>query len=274
MENWKKALVVVAFLATIGGLVATQYAQVRTEISVKISEKLADVQLVAFDKGVTTEYLLSNDTSNNVLKVNLGTLCWHYRKTWTAAFAIVWAVSSGNNLLIKTAKILDSSGTEVTNYPVKIYLHADPEKPTENGWGASSTDSISKKYYDGTAGGPVDHPSDGWVLEALGISGVGYSGNTLTYVNATDSTHYKTFTATWYQPTDEGYIWVDDYARGSSTDVPKALNLQDYDNTGTNYYTNNGGANFVWVEIIVDPTGTNQHGDYSGYTLVFVVESI
>ncbi len=265
MENWKKALVVVAFLATIGGLVATQYLQARVNMELKLSERTADVQFIAYDLSPAGNYVLKNDTS--ALKVSLGTFCWHYRATYTAAFAIAWVRSSGNGLKITKIEILDTTGNPDNNVPVKIYLHQNSTYPSESGWYTTTeAAACTKLYYDGTSGGPQT-VADPWVLEP--ISGVDYSTGTL-MANTKNSAGggSKTFTATWTQPSGEGYIWVSDDAAGGTN-----VNASYLQTAST--YTNAGGCNFVWVEIVIAPSSPPASPqDFTGYTIIIYVDLV
>lgn len=254
--NWKKSFVVIALLATIGGLIATQYLQSRVDIEISLSEKYADLQFVAYDLSPAGNYVLKN--VSNKLVLSLGTYCWHYRATYTATFALAWVKSSGAPLLIKEIKFVDpQTGQEITNVPIKIYLHKHSNKPSESGWGVTPEASAdTKKYFDN---GPVT-VTNGWVLEP--IQTVSYS--TAKLMATTDGSTTTEYTATWMQPPGEGYIWIsDDAGIGQSVD---ATYLQDKSN-----YDTDGGANFVWVEIIIDPNSTALVGSYN-YRMIIVVE--
>lgn len=239
---------------------ATQYLQSRVDIEIALSEKRADVQFVAYDRSPTGNYVLKNVSDK--LKLSLGTYCWHYRATFTAAFAIVWVKESGPSLLIKEIKFIDpNTGSEV-NVPIKVYLHKYSGKPSEEGWGVTPENSSdTKKYYDNG----VVSVTNGWVLEPM--SGVGYtSDSNAPLMKNSDGSTVQTYTASWTQPSGENNIWVADAA--AAGDPVNAPNLQDKSN-----YNQNGGANFVWVEIIIDPQSTATYGQFN-YRMLIVIEII
>ena len=202
MENWKKALVVVAFLATIGGLVATQYASMKTYVKVTIDAKGALIVPVAVDKLTSSAYVLQNNSVSGayVYQLDLGTWANYTNKTFTAAFGIV--NREGHSIFLYKADFKAPSGVTVS-----VYVHGnstlpavDPDgsgpvqadtkafdlvnNPSSNCWeiaaysGTYSKDSLQCKLfktYTDTTGGTVtfnwDYSGDGkvWIISS-GIS--------------------------------------------------------------------------------------------------------
>ena len=273
----------VAFLATIGGLVATQYATAKVQFTLGAKTKTATLQFVAFDSAVDTtygDYLLQNITGSGTIgtyKLNFGTLAWHYNATWTAAFAIVWTGASA--IRIGNCTVLDSSGSDITadgtvELDIQVYLHADPHKTCSGVWGGP-TDSTKLKYYDSTAGGSIDRHANGYVLEGLSIFSttkkgyVTYGSNLYLFMVNTDGTTESSYGCTWDDKgtTGQYYVWASNYTISGANDngLPVAANI---DTTA-----GSPGANFVWVEIAITPN-SNTPASLDGYTISFSILAV
>ncbi len=275
MENWKKALVVVAFLATIGGLVATQYVRVNTKVAFAIDTKHALYQLAARDPAVTnsvgsfsgdSSYILDNESG--AYYIVLGTWGMHTEFTTTAAFLIANAATE--MIKIKEVHIYKSDGTEVTTaLPIDIYLHADPDA-------LADSDTISVKYYDHSTGTIAEGSLSPGPIYLKGVS-QGYTtttlnGNTYYWLVLEDSE--GSAYANWTEDSQGSGDYI--YVANSTTPNGGA-----YPSGGiTNYVadglatTTSSAASFCWVQITVYAEGVTNKADYTDYVIKFVVEVV
>ena len=230
MENWKKALVVVAFMATIGGLVATQYASMKASVKVTLDAKGAYVTFAGIDKGATY-YVLENNTFNYTL--NLGVWCDNTTKIYTAAFMVVNRESIP--IYLYKADFAAPSGVSVY-----LWAHTNASNLPEafggisaqdtGGWVYNLTDTTQTKAWK-IAASPVAYDRNSVSVRLYNLTGTGAS---------TDSA------LTWTQ-SGTGYIWA-------LTSFASAADGTLFDGAKPGY----SNAVFIYVKVVI----TNQNAAF------------